>query len=52
MKDITVEGAELSFEIFELVKKKVNIKQMPLMLSMMESIVENKKMVIKWEYFK
>ena len=52
MKDITVEGAELSFEIFELVKKKFNIKQMPLMLSMMESIVENKKMLIKWEYFK
>jgi len=52
MKDITVEGAELSFEIFELVKKKFNLKQIPLMLSIMETIVENKKMTIKWEYFK
>ena len=45
MKDITVEGAELSFEIFELVKNKFNLKQMPLMLSVMESVVENKKIL-------
>ncbi len=51
MKNITVEGAELSFVIFELVKKHFTIKQIPLLLSMMESIVENKKMKIRWEYF-
>ena len=52
MKDITVEGAELSLEIFELIKTKFNFKQIPLMFSVMESIVENKEMSIRWEYFK
>ena len=52
MKDITVEGAELSFEIFELVKNTFNVEKIPLMFSTMESIVENKQMEINWEYFK
>ena len=51
MKNITIEGAELSIEIFNLVKDNFTIKEIPLMFSIMESIVENKKIDIKWEYF-
>ena len=51
MKNITIEGAELSIEIFNLVKDNFTIKEIPLMFSIMESIVENKKINIKWEYF-
>jgi hypothetical protein len=51
MKNITIEGAELSLEIFELVKKNFTIKEIPLMFSIMESIVENKKINIEWKYF-
>ena len=51
MKNVTVEGADLSLEIYELVNKNFSIKELPLMLSMMESIVNNKKVDIQWKYF-
>ena len=51
MKDTTVEGADLAFEIYSLINKDFNLKQMPLMISMINSIVNNKKINIKWEYF-
>lgn len=51
MKDTTVEGADLAFEIYSLINKDFNLKQMPLMISMIDSIVNNKKINIKWEYF-
>ena len=51
MKDTTVEGADLAFEIYPLINKDFNLKQMPLMISMIDSIVNNKKINIKWEYF-
>ena len=51
MKDITVEGAELAFEIYTLINEDFNLKKMPLMISMIDSIVNNKKINIKWEYF-
>ena len=51
MKNITIEGAELAFEIFELVSKHFNVKQMPLMFSMMDAIINNKKLEINWNYF-
>ena len=50
MKDITVEGAELSFEIYEAVNNFFNIRQLPLMFAVIESIVKNKKIEIKWEF--
>ena len=51
MKDITVEGADLAFVIYSLINKDFNVKQMPLMISMIESIVNNEKINIEWRYF-
>ena len=51
MKNTTVEGADLAFEIDSLINKDFTLKQMPLMISMIDSIVNNKKINIKWEYF-
>ena len=51
MKNITVEGADLAFKIYSLINKDFNIKQMPLMIAMIDSIVNDKKINIKWEYF-
>ena len=51
MKDITVEGAELAFEIYSLINKDFNLKQMPLMIAMTDSVVNNKKINIEWKYF-
>ena len=51
MKDITVEGAELAFEINSMIKKDFNIKELPLMLAMIDSVVNNKPIKIKWKYF-
>ena len=51
MKDITVEGAELAFEIYSLINKDFNVKQMPLMIAMIDSVVNNKKINIEWKYF-
>ena len=51
MKDITVEGADLAFKIYSLINKDFKLKQMPLMITMIDSIVNNKKINIKWEYF-
>ena len=51
MKNITVEGADLAFKIYSLINKDFNVKQMPLMISMIDSIVNNKKINIEWKYF-
>ena len=51
MKNITVEGADLSFEIYKLVKKQFKLEQLPLMFSVMEAIVNNKKIKINWNNF-
>ena len=51
MKNITVEGADLAFKIYSLINKDFKLKQMPLMITMIDSIVNNKKINIKWEYF-
>ena len=51
MKNITIEGANLAFDIHKIVNRNFNIKQLPLMIGMINSIVKNKKIKIKWEYF-
>ena len=43
MKNITVEGADLAFKIYSLINKDFKLKQMPLMITMIDSIVNNKK---------
>jgi len=52
MKEVTVEGADLAIEISKKVKEDFNIKKLPLMLSMINSIVEDKKLELNWELFR
>ena len=51
MPNITVEGAELIFEIGKKVKEDFNEQKLPLMISMINAILDNKKLNIKWENF-
>jgi glycerol-3-phosphate dehydrogenase (NAD(P)+) len=48
MKDITVEGAELAFEIGPKIFKDLKVEKFPLMFSVLKSICENKKLEISW----
>ena len=48
MKDITVEGADLAFEIGPKILKEFDKKEFPLLLSVIESIYNNKKLEISW----
>ena len=48
MKDITVEGAELAFEIGPKIFKDLKASKFPLMFSVLKSICENKKLEINW----
>jgi len=48
MKDITVEGAELAFEIGPKIFKDLKANKFPLMFSVLKSICENKKLEINW----
>jgi len=51
MEKITVEGADLIFEIGKIVKQDFNEKKLPLMIAMIDAILEDKKLEIKWENF-
>ena len=51
MPDITVEGADLIFEIGKKVKQDFNEQKLPLMIAMINTILEDKKLEIKWENF-
>ena len=48
MKNDTVEGADLAIEIAPFVFKKINKRKGPLMISLLEAIVKNKKLKIKY----
>ena len=48
MKDITVEGAQLALEIGPRILENLNNKNFPLMLNMLSTICENKKLEINW----
>jgi glycerol-3-phosphate dehydrogenase (NAD(P)+) len=48
MKDVTVEGAQLAFEIGPKILHDLNSKNFPLMFSMLKTICENKKLEINW----
>tara|TARA_Y100001970_G_scaffold1694_1_gene1998 strand:- start:2169 stop:3203 length:1035 start_codon:yes stop_codon:yes gene_type:complete len=51
MSDVTVEGAELIFEIGNKVKEDFDDKKLPLMISMIDAILQNTSLNIKWENF-
>ena len=48
MKEITVEGAQLAFEIEPKIMKNFKENQFPLMFSILKSICYNKKLEINW----
>jgi len=48
MKEITVEGAQLAFEIEPKIMKNFEEKQFPLMFSILKCICYNKKLEINW----
>jgi glycerol-3-phosphate dehydrogenase (NAD(P)+) len=48
MKNDTVEGAELALEIGSKVLKDFDKDKIPLMASLIEAIIENKRLTINW----
>jgi glycerol-3-phosphate dehydrogenase (NAD(P)+) len=48
MKDITVEGADLAFEIGPKILKEFDKKEFPLLINVIESVCKNKKLEINW----
>jgi glycerol-3-phosphate dehydrogenase (NAD(P)+) len=51
MPKVTVEGADLAMEIGKKVKKDFDKKKLPLMLGMIDAIIEDKKLELDWQYF-
>jgi len=52
MANVTVEGADLAIEIGSKVKKDFDSKTLPLMISMIDTILEEKTLKIDWKNFK
>ena len=52
MEKITVEGADLAIEIGKKVKEDFDNKKLPLMLGMINAIIEDKKIDLDWESFR
>jgi glycerol-3-phosphate dehydrogenase (NAD(P)+) len=52
MDKVTVEGADLAKEIAKKVNEDFNSKKLPLMLGMINSIVDDKKLELDWEAFR
>jgi len=51
MKTVTVEGADLAIEIGEKVNQDFDKKKLPLMLGMINAIINDKKLELEWQYF-
>ena len=52
MEKVTVEGADLAKEIAKKVNEDFDNKKLPLMLAMINTIVEDKKLELDWEAFR
>ena len=48
----TIEGADLALEVGSKVKSDFDIKQLPLMISIIDTICDDKPLTVKWKYFK
>ena len=51
MQKVTVEGADLATEIGKKVNQDFDKKKLPLMLGMINAIVNDKKLELDWQYF-
>ena len=52
MEKVTVEGADLAIEIGKKVNEDFDNKKLPLMLGMINAIIEDKKLDFDWELFR
>ena len=52
MEKVTVEGADLAKEIAKKVNEDFDDRKLPLMLGMINAIVEDKKFDLNWELFR
>ena len=52
MEKVTVEGADLAIEIGKKVKEEFDNKKLPLMIGMIDAIIEDKKLELDWESFR
>ncbi len=52
MQNVTVEGAELAFEIGKKVNEDFDEKKLPLMLTMINAIAKDKKLELNWKLFR
>ena len=52
MEKVTVEGADLVIEIGIKVKQDFDEKKLPLMIGMIDAILEDKKLDLKWDLFR
>ena len=52
MEKVTVEGADLAKEIANKIKEDFDDKKLPLMLGMINAIVDDKKLDLNWEAFR
>jgi len=52
MEKITIEGADLAIEIGKKVNEDFDNKKLPLMLGMINAIIEDKKLELDWESFR
>ncbi len=51
MEKVTVEGADLAIEIGKKVNEDFDKKKLPLMLGMINAILNDKKLELDWQYF-
>jgi glycerol-3-phosphate dehydrogenase (NAD(P)+) len=51
MPKITVEGADLAMEIGKKINEDFDKKKLPLMLGMINAIIEDKKLELDWQFF-
>jgi glycerol-3-phosphate dehydrogenase (NAD(P)+) len=51
MEKVTVEGADLAIEIGKKVNQDFDEKKLPLMLGMINAIINDKKLKLDWQYF-
>ena len=51
MEKVTVEGADLAIEIGKKVNQDFDKKELPLMLGMINAIMNDKKLELDWQYF-
>ena len=52
MQKVTVEGADLAIEIGKKVNEDFDEKKLPLMLAMINAIINDKKLELNWDLFR